>query len=191
MMQIAASFVLLAGAGMLLTTLLELQTAQLRLNTSNVLTLNVPVISGRPPEQVTSFYNEVLRRITAFPAWSASRSARSCRGARVARSGRGSSSRSRATPRSTAKRIRAGASARSRPASSIHSACSSERAATSPRPIPRIRKGRHHQREPRPAHVPGADPLNRHVSWTDPVMKFIDMSTEPRRDRGCRGRPRR
>ena len=41
-MQIAASFVLLAGAGMLLTTLLELQTTQLRLNTSNVLTLNVP-----------------------------------------------------------------------------------------------------------------------------------------------------
>ncbi len=45
-MQIAASFVLLAGAGMLLTTLLELQTTQLRLNTSNVLALHVPVISG-------------------------------------------------------------------------------------------------------------------------------------------------
>jgi len=28
---------------------------------------------------------------------------------------------------------------------------------------------------------PGRDPLNRHISWTDPVMKFIDMSTEPRR----------
>ena len=38
-MQIAASFVLLAGAGMLLTTLLELQTTQLGLNTSNVLAL--------------------------------------------------------------------------------------------------------------------------------------------------------
>ena len=28
---------------------------------------NVPVISGQPPEQVTSFYNELLRRITALP----------------------------------------------------------------------------------------------------------------------------
>ena len=66
-LQIAASFVLLAGAGMLLTTLLELQTAQLRLNMSNVLALNVPVVSGRPPEQVSAFYNEALRRIAELP----------------------------------------------------------------------------------------------------------------------------
>jgi ABC-type antimicrobial peptide transport system permease subunit len=28
---------------------------------------------------------------------------------------------------------------------------------------------------------PNQDAVNRHVMWTDPVMKFIDMSTEPRR----------
>ena len=28
---------------------------------------------------------------------------------------------------------------------------------------------------------PGQDAVNRHVMWTDPVMKFIDISTEPRR----------
>ena len=28
---------------------------------------------------------------------------------------------------------------------------------------------------------PSQDALNRHISWTDPVMKFIDMSPEPRR----------
>ncbi len=66
-MQIAASFVLLVGAGMLLTTLLELQTTQLRLNTSNVLALHVPVISGREPEEVNAFYREALRRIGELP----------------------------------------------------------------------------------------------------------------------------
>ena len=66
-LQIAASFVLLVGAGMLLTTLLELQTTQLRLNTSNVLALHVPVISGREPEEVNAFYREALRRIGELP----------------------------------------------------------------------------------------------------------------------------
>jgi predicted permease len=67
-LQIAASFVLLAGAGMLLTTLLELQTVQLRLNTSNVLTLHVPVVMyGRTGEQVNTFYNEIMRRVTELP----------------------------------------------------------------------------------------------------------------------------
>ena len=40
--QIAASFVLLAGAGMLLTTLLALQAANCGFDTSNVLALDVP-----------------------------------------------------------------------------------------------------------------------------------------------------
>ncbi len=66
--QIAASFVLLAGAGMLLTTLLALQGAQTAFDTRNVLALNVPIISySRPPEQTTAFYNEVLRRIGELP----------------------------------------------------------------------------------------------------------------------------
>jgi ABC-type antimicrobial peptide transport system permease subunit len=28
---------------------------------------------------------------------------------------------------------------------------------------------------------PGQDPLNRHLQWTDPIMKFVQISTEPRR----------
>src|SRR5256886_1435146 len=49
--QIAASFVLLAGAGMLLKTLLALQAVQTGLDTRHVLALNVPVISyQRTPE---------------------------------------------------------------------------------------------------------------------------------------------
>jgi predicted permease len=66
--QIAASFVLLAGAGMLLTALVALQRAPTGFKTSNVLALNVPVISySRPPEQVDAFYREALHRISQLP----------------------------------------------------------------------------------------------------------------------------
>jgi putative ABC transport system permease protein len=66
--QIAASFVLLAGAGMLLTTLFALQRAQTGFNLRNVLALNVPVVSfQRPPEQIAILYKEAIRRIAQLP----------------------------------------------------------------------------------------------------------------------------
>jgi predicted permease len=66
--QIAASFVLLAGAGMLLTTLIALQAAPTGFNMRNVLAVNVPVMEfGRTPEQITGFYKEVMRRIAEVP----------------------------------------------------------------------------------------------------------------------------
>jgi predicted permease len=66
--QIAASFVLLAGAGMLLTTLIALQTAATGFHTQNVLAVNVPVMSyGRTPDQVIAFYKEIIRRIGELP----------------------------------------------------------------------------------------------------------------------------
>jgi putative ABC transport system permease protein len=66
--QIAASFVLLAGAGMLLTTLLALQGAQTGFQMRNVLALNVPVVSyTRKPQEITAFYREAMRRISELP----------------------------------------------------------------------------------------------------------------------------
>jgi len=66
--QIAASFVLLAGAGMLLTALVALQSTPTGFKTHNVLALNVPLVSyTRPPEQTAAFYNEALRRISELP----------------------------------------------------------------------------------------------------------------------------
>src|SRR5687767_6930145 len=66
--QIAASFVLLAGAGMLLATLFALQAARTTFQTRNVLTLVVPEMSyGRTPDQVIGFYKEAMRRISAVP----------------------------------------------------------------------------------------------------------------------------
>jgi predicted permease len=67
--QIAASFLLLAGASMLLKTLLSLQAVQTGLDTRHVLAVNVPVMEyGRTPDQVVNFYKEAIRRIKALPA---------------------------------------------------------------------------------------------------------------------------
>ena len=67
-MQIAASFVLLAGAGALLTTLIALQRTRTGIETRQVLVVNVPVMSyGRTPEQRVAFYQEIMRQIEQLP----------------------------------------------------------------------------------------------------------------------------
>ena len=66
--QIAASFVLLAGAGMLLTTLMALQSVRTGIETRNVLAVNVPVIDyTRKPQEISSFYKEAIRRLSSLP----------------------------------------------------------------------------------------------------------------------------
>ena len=66
--QIAASFVLLAGAGMLLKTLIALQSVQTGFDMPRVLAINVPVMSyGRTPDQITGFYKEAIRRVSELP----------------------------------------------------------------------------------------------------------------------------
>ena len=66
--QIAASFVLLAGASMLLTTLIALQRAQRGFETQQVLAMNVPVMSfGRTEDQTRAAYQDVMRQIEQLP----------------------------------------------------------------------------------------------------------------------------
>jgi putative ABC transport system permease protein len=66
--QIAACFVLLAGASMLLKTLLTLQATQTGFDTRHVLAINVPEMPyGKTPEQITAFYQEAVRRISELP----------------------------------------------------------------------------------------------------------------------------
>jgi putative ABC transport system permease protein len=66
--QIAASFVLLAGASALITTLIALQRTQTGLDTQHVLAVEVPAMSyGKTPQQVVDFYKETIRRIDALP----------------------------------------------------------------------------------------------------------------------------
>jgi putative ABC transport system permease protein len=68
--QIAFSFVLLAGAGMLLTSLTALQTARTSFNLNQVLAINVrtpPVVGTPAAAQVIDFVQEVTRRIERLP----------------------------------------------------------------------------------------------------------------------------
>src|ERR1700678_678490 len=66
--QIAACFVLLAGASMLLKTLLTLQAAQTGFDMRHVLAINMPEMPyGKTPEQITAFYQETVRRVSALP----------------------------------------------------------------------------------------------------------------------------
>jgi predicted permease len=66
--QIAASFLLLASASVLLTTLHSMQKAQPGFETGHVLIANLPLISdGRTPQQVAQFYQEALRKVSALP----------------------------------------------------------------------------------------------------------------------------
>jgi putative ABC transport system permease protein len=66
--QIAASFLLLAGACVLMKTLFVLEQTRPPFQTSNVLALNLPVMTyGRTPEQVSEFYRDVQRRVASLP----------------------------------------------------------------------------------------------------------------------------
>ena len=66
--QIAASFVLLAGACVLITTLIALQRTHSGLDTRRVLVVDVPAPSnGLTNQQVTDFYKEAVREIDALP----------------------------------------------------------------------------------------------------------------------------
>ncbi|MGH9313937.1 MAG: ADOP family duplicated permease [Vicinamibacterales bacterium] len=66
--QIAFSFVLLAGAGMLLATLIALQTARTGYDMRQVLAFNIPTsATGIGDAKAIDFYQEATRRIGALP----------------------------------------------------------------------------------------------------------------------------
>jgi predicted permease len=66
--QIAASFLLLAGACVLMKTLFDLEQMRPPFDSVNVLAVNLPVMNyGKTPEQVQEFYREVARRVAALP----------------------------------------------------------------------------------------------------------------------------
>ena len=81
--QIAASFMLLAGASMLIKTLLTLQAAQTGFDMHRVLAMNVPVMSyGKTPDQIINFYREAIRRSLGAPEGSPLHDRRFSRGPR-------------------------------------------------------------------------------------------------------------
>ncbi len=68
LVQIAASFVLVAAAGATIKTLLSLELVRSAFDTQHVLAVSVPVIrNGKTPGQVVDFYREATRQIRELP----------------------------------------------------------------------------------------------------------------------------
>ena len=66
--QIMASFLLLAGACVLMKTLYTLEQTRPPFDSAKVMAINLPVLSyGKTPEQVRDFYHEIRSRIGALP----------------------------------------------------------------------------------------------------------------------------
>ncbi len=181
--QIAASFMLLAGASMLIKTLLSLQAVETGLDTHHVLALNVPAISyGKTPDQVVGFYKESMRRINELPGVD-----RVAFGIVVP--WRDAGSFGPGFQFSADGHVRA--SGEEDPRAQLRTISPGFFAALG---VP-ILAGRDFddsdRRDGQPVVIisqsvaqrmfPGQDAVNRHVMWTDPVMKFVDISTAPRR----------
>ncbi|HVH55086.1 MAG TPA: ADOP family duplicated permease [Vicinamibacterales bacterium] len=181
--QIAASFVLLAGAGMLLVTLFSLQRAQTGFNMRNVLALNVPILSfERPPDQVALMYKEAIRRISQLPGVE-----RVAVGTIVPwRDAGGFGPGFQFTAEGYAK-----ANGEEDPRARFRTVSPGFFAALG---VPLIAGRDFNEGDRRDAErvviisqsvakrmFPTQDALNRHLMWTDPVMSFIGVKTTPRR----------
>jgi putative ABC transport system permease protein len=181
--QIAASFVLLAGAGMLLTTLIALQAAPTGFDTRNVLALDVPVMEyGRTPDQVVGFYKEAMRRISEVPGVDrvAVGTAVPWRDAGVFGPGFQFSAEGYAKangeedPRARFRTVSPGFFA-SLGVPVIAGRDFSDADRRDADPVVIVSQSLAQRL------FPNQDAVNRRLMWTDPVMKFIDVSTGPRR----------
>ena len=181
--QIAASFVLLAGASMLLKTLLAMQAAQTGFDTKHVLAVNLPVMTyGKTPEQVLGFYRETTRRITALPGVERVALGTSVpwRDAGSFGPGFGFSADGHVRapgeedPRARFRNVSPGFfAALGVPIIAGRDFNDGDRAKSEPVVIV--------SQSVAQRMFPNQDAVNRHIMWTDPVMKFIDVSTAPRR----------
>jgi putative ABC transport system permease protein len=181
--QITASFLLLAGAAALMRTLFVLEQTQPPFETAHVLAVNLPVMSyGRTPAQVQNFYRDVTQRLGSLPGVEHVSSGFSV----PWRDGRALDinfmfavdgiKRENGTedPRARFRSISPGFFE------------------TLGMPMVEGRDFRDTDKEGSERVVivsqsvakslfPGQDPINRELRWTDGVMKFIGISTEPRR----------
>jgi putative ABC transport system permease protein len=181
--QITASFLLLAGAGALLKTLLVLERTQPPFETAHVLAVNLPVMSeGRTPQQVRDFYHDVERRISTLPGVAHVSSGFSV----PWRDGRALNISFKFSVEG-AKRENAQEDPRAR-----FRSVSPGFFETLGVPILAGRDFRDSDKDGTERVViisqsvaqqlfPGREAVDRHLQWTDGVMKFIGISYEPRR----------
>jgi putative ABC transport system permease protein len=181
--QIAASFMLLAGASMLIKTLLTLQATQTGFDMHRVLAMNVPVMSyGKSPDQIINFYRETIRRINELPGVDRVALGTSVPWRDAGGFGPGFSF----TGEGHVKGIR-----EEDPRAQFRVVSPGFFAALG---VPII-AGRdfddNDRRGGEPVVIvshsvaermfPGQDPINRHIMWSDPVMDFIYIKKGPRR----------
>src|SRR5579864_8631613 len=180
--QITASFLLLAGAGALIKTLLVLEKTQPPFETAHVLAVDLPVMTdGRTPDQVRDFYREVSRRVSTLP------------GVQHVSSGFGVPWRDgRALSISFTFSVEGARRENSEDLRARFRSISSGFFETLGVPILEGRDFRDTDRDGAERVViisksvaqrlfPGREAVDRHLQWTDGVMKFIGISTEPRR----------
>ena len=181
--QIAASFILLAGSSILIKTLFTLESQHTGFDMRRVLALNVPIVSyGRTPEEIINFYREAIRRIDALPGvdrvalgtqvpW---RDANSLGpGFQVAAEGHIKSAREE-DPRILFRVVSPGFfAALGTPLIAGRDFDDDDKRGGEPVVI--ISQSAAQRL------FPGQDPINRHIMWTDPIMKFIYIGTGPRR----------
>ena len=181
--QIAASFMLLAGASMLLKTLIAMQTAKTGMDTRHVLAINVPRMShGKTEQQVVNFYKETIRRVDSLPgvirtAFGQSAPWRDAGqdGPGLQFSGDGHVSSPENDPRAHFRTISPGFFA-ALGVPILAGRDFNELDTQSKEPIVVVSESLAKRM------FPGQDALNRHVYWTDPVLKFIPgFKSEPQR----------
>jgi putative ABC transport system permease protein len=181
--QIAASFMLLAGASMLIKTLLTLQATQTGFDMHRTLAMNVPVMSyGKTPDQIINFYREAIRRINEIPGvdrvalgtivpW---RDAGSF-GPGFSYTGEGHVKAAREEDPRAQFRVVSPSFFAALGVPIVAGRDFDDNDRRGGEPVVIISQSVARQM------FPGEDPINRHIMWTDPVMDFIYISKGPRR----------
>jgi len=181
--QIAASFILLAGASMLIKTLLTLQATQTGFDMRRVLAMDMPVMSfGKTPDQIINFYRDAIRRIKELPGVDGVAEGTSVPWRDAGGFGPGFAFTGEGHVKGNHEED---------PLAQFRAVTPGFFAALGV-PIVEGRDFNDHDRRGGEAVViisqsvaqrmfPGQDPLNRHIMWSDPVMDFISMSKGPRR----------
>jgi predicted permease len=181
--QIAASFMLLAGASMLIKTLLTLQATQTGFDMHRVLAMNMPVMSyGKTADQIINFNREAIRRIKELPGVDGVAEGTTIPWRDANGFGPGFNFTGEGhvkgghdeDPRAQFRVVSPGFfAALGVPIVQGRDFNDDDRRGGEPVVII--------SQSVAQRMFPGQDALNRHIMWTDPVMDFISMSKGPRR----------
>jgi predicted permease len=183
-LQVAASFVLVTGAVMLLRTFLALQAASPGFETSRVLVVDVPVTAfGNSPDQTRAFYRDLRERISALPGveqvavgsaapW---RDAGQLGGGNLAFEIEGAQRGDLNTaPRARSRSVSPGYfAALGVPLTAGRDFTVDDRSDAEQVVI--VSESIAKQL------LPGREAVNRRMFWTDPILKFVGVSADPRR----------